>query len=120
MAFRPDPAQPSFQDLITSLNVSGRQIKDNPLYQTIYVLLQRITTSRDNIQKQIKDVEELTNNLLASSYLTVNDESAILVNSRREIAGTNITFDDTVPNQRTINAAGTDLAVVAARVIHGI
>lgn len=37
-------------------------------------------------------------------YLTFSDESAGLPNSRNLIAGTGITFDDTVANQRTISA----------------
>ncbi len=37
------------------------------------------------------------------TYLTVSDESGTLPNSRRTVAGTNITFDDSVANVRTIN-----------------
>lgn len=40
------------------------------------------------------------------TYLTEADESGDLPNSRALLAGTNITFDDSVPNERTINAAG--------------
>jgi Leucine-rich repeat (LRR) protein len=106
MPFRPDRTQPDFADLITSLNNSRNQIKDNPLYQTIFILLQRITTSRNNIVKQLEDIDELVNDLLSATYLTVDDESAQLVNSRKLLAGTNITFDDTTPHERTINSSG--------------
>lgn len=43
---------------------------------------------------------------LGLDFLTFSDESGSLPNSRNLIAGTNITFDDTVANQRTINASG--------------
>ena len=42
-----------------------------------------------------------------ATYLTSADESATLPNSLQVLAGTGITFDDTVPNQRTINADAT-------------
>lgn len=41
-----------------------------------------------------------------ATYLTAADETATLPNSRELLAGTNITFDDVVPGERTINAAG--------------
>lgn len=39
-------------------------------------------------------------------FLTHSDESATLTNSRQLLAGTGVTFDDSVANQRTINAGG--------------
>ena len=104
MPFRPERTQPDFSDLITSLNNSRNQITDNPLYQTIFVLLQRITTSRNNIIKQIEDVDEAVTNFAAASFLTTENESAQFLNSRQLLAGIGITFDDTVPFIRTINA----------------
>lgn len=38
-----------------------------------------------------------------ATYLTVDDESADLPNSRQLLAGTNVTFDDSVANERTVN-----------------
>lgn len=104
MAFKPDRTQPDFADLVTSLNNSRNQIKDNPLYQTIFILLNRITTSRNNIVKQLEDIDEAINEVLSLSFLTVNDESLTLVNSRRLVAGANISFDDTTANVRRISA----------------
>lgn len=40
-----------------------------------------------------------------STYLTEDDETGDLPNSRQLLAGTNITFDDTTPGERTINAS---------------
>lgn len=42
----------------------------------------------------------------AATFLTTADEHATLPNSRELLAGTNVTFDDTVAHQRTINATG--------------
>ena len=106
MPFRPERTQPDFSDLITSLNNSRNQITDNPLYQTIFVLLQRITTSRNNIIKQIEDVDEAVTNFAAASFLTTENESAQFLNSRQLLAGIGITFDDTVPFIRTISSTG--------------
>lgn len=44
--------------------------------------------------------------LLAATLLTENDETATYPSSRRVLPGTNITFDDSVAGQRTINASG--------------
>lgn len=44
-----------------------------------------------------------------ATYLTADDETVGLPNSLQVLAGTNITFDDSVPNQRTINATASDV-----------
>jgi hypothetical protein len=41
-----------------------------------------------------------------ATYLTEDDETGDLPNSRRLLAGTNITFDDATPGERTISATG--------------
>lgn len=42
----------------------------------------------------------------SATYLTENDETATLPNSRQLLAGTNVTFDDSVAGQRTVSASG--------------
>lgn len=54
----------------------------------------------------ISDIVALITALAALSYLTDADETGDLPNSRRLLAGTNITFDDTTPGERTVNASG--------------
>lgn len=49
----------------------------------------------------------------SDTYLTENDETATLANSRRVLAGTGITFDDTTPNVRTISATTSGIIQVA-------
>ncbi len=41
-----------------------------------------------------------------ATYLTETDETADLPNSRQLLAGTNVTFDDSVAGQRTVSASG--------------
>lgn len=48
------------------------------------------------------------------TYLTVDNETADLPNSRRLMAGTDVTFDDTVPGERTINVAAEGSGLVGA------
>lgn len=41
-----------------------------------------------------------------ATYLTATDQTSTLTGSRHLIAGTNVTFDDTTPGERTISASG--------------
>lgn len=41
-----------------------------------------------------------------ATYLTATNETGTLANSRQLLAGTNVTFDDATPGQRTVNATG--------------
>lgn len=50
---------------------------------------------------------------VGSTYLTETNETANLPNSRRVLAGTNVTFDDTVANVRTINVNLTGIQVAS-------
>lgn len=45
-------------------------------------------------------------------FLTSSNESATLPNSRQLIAGANISFNDSVANQRTISATDTDTGII--------
>lgn len=92
--------------LITWLNQSTLQQTNNPLYQLLKILIQAVrefqdeqTGINDSTSGSITGFENL-------DFLTHTDESATLPNSRQLIAGTGVTFDDTVVNQRTINASG--------------
>jgi len=49
----------------------------------------------------------LSTSVLASTLLTTADETANFASSRRVLAGSGVTFDDTVSGVRTINATGT-------------
>ena len=101
MPFRPPPHQPDFADLIVSLDNSKIQLDNNALYQTIFLLIQRITRARDLLLKELKEGDELLSN---RTFLTVDDEVAFLPFSRQLLAGDGVTFDDTIAGERTVNA----------------
>lgn len=69
------------------------------------------------VQVDCKDAGVVTSALVDGTFLTSTDETASLTSSRQLIAGTNVTFDDTVSGERTIDAtlpatlAGTFLTV---------
>ena len=101
MAFKAPPQQPDFADLIVSLDNSKLQLTNNALYQTIFLLIQRITRSRDLLLNQLEEGDELLSN---RTFLTAADEVAFLPFSRELLAGKAVTFDDSVANERTVNA----------------
>lgn len=105
MPFQPKKKQPQFADLIVSLANSRQQTKDNALFQTVYLLLQRLTTARDLLVKDIEAVEDEIAKLLNQTFITLDDETIALPNSRRLLAGTGILFDDTVHGERTISSS---------------
>jgi hypothetical protein len=106
MPFRPPSVQPDFSSLFTSLSQSKTQIDNYALYQTIFFLITNIGRARDLLVQDLEDINEDLSTIFAGSFLTVEDETANFPNSRQLLPGTNITFDDTVAGERTINATG--------------
>lgn len=51
------------------------------------------------------------NDIEAATILTEDDETAVFPSSRQVLAGTGITFDDSVPGERTIEANGGAVAI---------
>jgi len=104
MGFKPEPVQPDFSSLVTSLGNSGTQKSNYSLYQTILFLIQNTARARDLLVDDVATLDEQLNGILAASFLTINNETNDFPNSRQLLAGLGITFDDTTPGQRTINA----------------
>jgi len=100
--FKPESPQPEYADLITSLVNSGQQTKNNALFQTVYLLLQRLTKSKNLFEKDLKDLQDFINKLGNVTFLTQDDETIFLPNSRQLLASLGIQFDDTIPGERTI------------------
>lgn len=107
----------NIKDLLTILNTTNTQKTDQKLYDFLRRLL-------DGVQ-QINVVSSATaavisggggggggSSITNATYLTATNESGILPFSRELLAGTNVTFDDTTPNQRTVNVALADDYVV--------
>ena len=104
MGFKPEPVQPDFSSLVTSLGNSGTQKSNYSLYQTILFLIQNTARARDLLVDDVATLDEQLNGILAASFLTINNETNDFPNSRQLLAGLGITFDDTTPGRRTINA----------------
>jgi hypothetical protein len=101
-----DFGQPDFSHLFGILANTKLQQTNNALYETIFLLIKEVVQSRDSLVVNNNNNSQSLAQLLGVTYLTVNDETALLINSRKLLAGTNITFNDAVPGQRTINVAG--------------
>lgn len=110
MPFRPPKKQPQFADLKGILAQSKNQL-DQATYQTIQEIIERLS------QFQNVTLEEVAGKLSEAqavlkfatkhaTYLTTEDETSSLPNSVQLVAGTGVSFDDSVPNIRTINSTG--------------
>lgn len=102
MAFKPSPEQPDFADLIATLNTSGVQKTDNALYQTLYNFLTRITKWKEMLKKDAENLSGPFNNLRDISFLTIDNETVILPNSRALLVALGLSFDDITDGQRTL------------------
>ena len=98
--------QPDYSHLFGILANSKVQQSNNALYETIFLLIKEVTQSKDSFIVVNNNTSQSLTQLLGVSYLTVNDETALLINSRRLLAGLGITFDDTIPGKRTIASSG--------------
>jgi hypothetical protein len=92
--------------LLTWLNQSTLQTNNPPLYQ----LLKTLVAAIREFQAEQTAINESTSGGISTlsdlDLLTHTDESASLPYSRQLIAGTNVSFDDSVINERTINSTG--------------
>lgn len=112
----PPPQQPGLDRLLSTLQQSGLSQDNPPLYQVISQLIRATkaiqTILNSNISGTVTDITTLAALvalLQALSYITVNDDSALLPNSRRLLAGSNVSFDDSVASVRTINVSSSIL-----------
>lgn len=118
MPFQPKPVQPDFAPLYTSLANSKTQKENNALYQTIFLLIRQVTQSRDLLVDDVNTLNTTISAILQATILTVNDESHLFFNSRQELAGSGIAFDDTIPHKRTISAYPSISSTIAANALY--
>lgn len=97
---------PNFARLLPVLNNTGLAAEKNNLYQYLKELLNLIIQFAKAVADLLNDQESKNTVLSQATYLTSTDQSAILPFSRNVLAGTGISFDDSVANERTINATG--------------
>lgn len=89
--------------LYSALLNSGLQNKDPALYQVIYQLIDSVKTLKSETTPSFSSNPS---NIRNSTFITVNNETGSLPNSRQLLAGLGITFDDSVVGRRTINSSG--------------
>lgn len=117
------PEQIDYRDLLGTLVNSKIQQSNPPLFQVISILLQRLGDNKDLVVNILEDfrariqfVSDTIINLdgiaTNATFLTVNDETITLPSSVQLLAGVGISFDDSVPNRRTINATATGSGVL--------
>lgn len=92
--------------LKSTLLTSGLSQQNNPLFQVINQLLQAVRDLQEETQTSITTVSGNVTGFENLRYLTHDNDLGNLPNSRHLIAGSNITFDDTMVGQRIINATG--------------
>lgn len=104
MPYRPPKKQPEFADLKGILAQSKVHL-DHATYQTIQILIERLQRFQ-NIINELLDPEDPDSPIAGKfeTYITSENESASLPNSRQLIAGTGITLDDSVVNELTISS----------------
>lgn len=117
MSFRPDPVPPDMDRLKSSLLKSGIQADNNPLFQVITQLIDAVRRNQIITNNNITAAGGTGS--VTEDYLTHSDESVALPNSRNLIAGTNITFNDATPNERTIAAVGSGDVVGPGSAVDG-
>ena len=115
MAFQKPKKQPDFLRIKNSL-AQIKSATDNALYQVIQEIIEKLgqfqaieVEGSIEINDSINEIGDTIINNLADkerTYITVDDESLKLPNSRQLLAGTGVTFDITVPHELTISASG--------------
>jgi len=105
--------QPDFSSLRQILVNSRIQVDNNALFQVLNELINRTMQSQSAFNGIISDLESTISALAEvveekgdsdETYLTADDESVKLVNSRKLLAGLGIFFNDSVVNERTVDA----------------
>ena len=98
--------------LFTVLNATKLNQENPALYQLLFQLIQ-MDLGNTNEFARLLGVSSSSGGgggggsfaPTTATYLTVSNELAVLPNSRRVLAGTGITFDDSVGGVRTINGS---------------
>jgi hypothetical protein len=99
--------------LQSTLLVSGLAQSNNALYQVINQLINSARQMQSIINTRITVIDTL---VADATFLTYSSEISELPNSRELIAGTDITFDESVPGEFIINSVGISAPKVATRV----
>lgn len=107
MGFKPPETLPDFNTLLALLVNARVQVENTALYEFLSQFIKSTTKLKSNLNGRVTVTETEVDTLQTAQYATVGDESVDLPNSRQLLAGTGISFDDTVDNQRTISSTAT-------------
>lgn len=102
---------PRLEKLISTLQQTGLQQSNQPLYQVIYNLIKAIIQSNNAAAAAISGGSG-GGGLANQHYLTHQNDLAQLPQSRELLAGTNVNFDDSVFGERTIDVTVSSLTEV--------
>lgn len=100
--------QPDLDRLKSQLVTSGVQKQNPGLYQVIVQLIGSVKQLQEGFIIDIAAAGgggTIPPDISDREYITFSDESTALPNSRELLAGNNVSFDDAVDNERTINVA---------------
>lgn len=90
---------------LTTLNSAGISQKMPAIYQVIKNIIDVIRSIQESIVSNATNVASQVNTILTdATFLTGSDETATYLSSRQLLAGSGISFDDTVAGQRTVNS----------------
>ncbi len=92
-----------FSQLITQLNNAKISVTNNALYQTIKGLIDGTRGNQDKIIILESGAGGQSNINNKTQFLLAEPAPSSLPLSRELLAGTNVAFDDTVTNERTVN-----------------
>lgn len=110
--------------LKSQLVMSGIQQSNPALFQVINQLItaaQQIIGESNTTGTDTSGLQSTIASMLAANYLMSTDESIAFPNSRELLAGANVSFDDSTPNERVINVSQIfteiDLVVTDAEIL---
>lgn len=95
---------PEFSRLLSTLNQTKTKKSDEALYEFLKALLLNVRNFSKDTAAEINDNPAV--NLLNEPFLLAGDPLPLLPLGRNLLAGLNVTFDDSVDNERTVNATG--------------
>jgi len=95
---------PDFERLYAKLNNTKLQATNPSLWELIKELIRLLVQFARAVTGAVNSNSDFLDGFANRTYLTTNNESPYLPFSRQLLAGAGITFDDSITNQRTINA----------------
>lgn len=97
---------PDFERLYAKLNNTKLQTTNPPAWELVKELIRLLVQFAKAVTGTVNGQTTVLEGFRLRTYLTTANEASFFPNSRQLLAGSGITFDDTISNVRTINATG--------------